>query len=227
MRTCRFNRPPNAVDFMRRQIVHDDGLAARERRDKDLLHITEKHRPIHRAINHTRCGHSALAQSRHERDILAMSSRCIADQALASQTASSLPHHGGASAGLVDKHQPCGVKHALLSLPTSARAGALGPPLLCRIQSFFLKVMSRRSKKRHTAVRLAVIFAFVIAATISSNVMSGCSLIRPRIKSSCSSTQQEILYPSQAADLCHRWVSLRPNDHNARAKTKLFRGLAP
>jgi hypothetical protein len=38
---------------MHRQIVRDDDIAALERLDEDLLHITEKHRSIHRAINYT------------------------------------------------------------------------------------------------------------------------------------------------------------------------------
>jgi hypothetical protein len=76
---------------MHRQIVHDDGLAALERRDKDLLHITEKHRPI--IAPSITPGAVILLWRRDERDILAMSSRCIADQTLASRTASSLPHH--------------------------------------------------------------------------------------------------------------------------------------
>jgi hypothetical protein len=48
--------------------------------------------------------------------------------------------------------------------------------------------MSCRSKKRHREVRLLRIFALAIAATISSYVIAGCSLIRPRISSSCSSS---------------------------------------
>jgi hypothetical protein len=92
MRTYRFNRFPDAGNFMHRQIVHENELAALERRGKVLLYITDKHRSVHWAINHTRCGHSVLAQARHESDGLAISFRCIADQTLASRTASSLPY---------------------------------------------------------------------------------------------------------------------------------------
>jgi hypothetical protein len=49
---------------------------------------------------------------------------------------------------LVDKHQPGGVKHALLSHPTSARASDIGSLLLCRMQAFFLKLTLCRWKKR-------------------------------------------------------------------------------
>jgi hypothetical protein len=75
-----------------------------------------------------------------------------------------------------------------------------------------------RSKKRHTAVRLPGIFALAIAATISSNVMSGCSLISPRIKSSCSSSGGHRSAAWLGCNASYCVVSLRPNDHNARAK---------
>jgi hypothetical protein len=48
--------------------------------------------------------------------------------------------------------------------------------LLRRVQSFF---ELRRSKNRHTALRLPGMRFFRIAATISSNVKSGCSTISP------------------------------------------------
>jgi hypothetical protein len=84
--------------------------------------------------NERRC-HPALAQTRHESDGLPVSVRRVADQTLASRTAASQPHWGG-GAGLVDKHQSCGVKHALFSHPTSARADHPGTLLFFRVQSF-------------------------------------------------------------------------------------------
>jgi hypothetical protein len=52
----------------------------------------------------------------------------VADDTLPSRTACIRPHHVGARAGLIYKHQMCGVKHALLSSPTPPRAGAIGLP---------------------------------------------------------------------------------------------------
>jgi uncharacterized protein YPO0396 len=83
LRTYRFNRLLNASDFMHRQIVHDDDIAALERWGKALLYISKKHRPIHRAIKHERRRHPALAQTRHESDCLPVSVRRVADQTLA------------------------------------------------------------------------------------------------------------------------------------------------
>jgi hypothetical protein len=57
-----------------------------------------------------------------------------------------------------------------------------------------LKLMLRRSKNRHTALRLSGMRFFRIAATISSNVKSGCSTISPNKNSACSSSG-EVLPP--------------------------------
>jgi len=53
---------------------------------------------------------------------------------------------------------------------------------------FFLKLMLRRAKNRHTALRLPGIRRLRIAATISSSVRSGWSAIRPSRNSACCSS---------------------------------------
>src|SRR3954463_12480628 len=58
-------------------------------------------------------------------------------QPLPARATTSEPHHVCAGSGLVDKHQPSGVKHALLSYPTSAGASDIGSFLLRRVQAFF------------------------------------------------------------------------------------------
>jgi len=136
-RIRRFDRLPDTGDLMHRQIVHDNDVAATERWNKALLHVSEKHRPIHSALKHERCGHPAPAQTSHESDCFPMSVRRVVDQSLAARTAASQPDHRGGGAGLVDKHQSRGIKHALLSHPMSPRAGHLGALLLRRVQSFF------------------------------------------------------------------------------------------
>jgi hypothetical protein len=54
--------------------------------------------------------------------------------------------------------------------------------------------MARRSKNRHTALRLPAILRLRIAATISSSVMSGRSAISPSKNSACRSNG-EVLPP--------------------------------
>jgi hypothetical protein len=108
---------------MHRQIVRDDDIAALERLDEDLLHITQQH--------HTGCGHSA--QTRHESDGLAMSLRCIADQTSPRglrprlRTMSVLVQVSSMNTSFAGSSMPCS---------TSARTGYLDAPLLLRVKSF-------------------------------------------------------------------------------------------
>src|SRR5664279_1288583 len=51
-----------------------------------------------------------------------MTVRCVTDQSNTPWTSTVEPHHLGAGSGLVDKHQPRWVKHALLSNPASSSA---------------------------------------------------------------------------------------------------------
>jgi hypothetical protein len=82
----------------------------------------------------------------------------------------------------------------LLAHPAPACAGDVCTLLLRRVQSFFLKLMLRRAKNRHTALRLPAIRRLRIAAMISSSVRSGWSAIRPSRNSACCSSG-EVLPP--------------------------------
>src|SRR5205085_4888426 len=63
-----------------------------------------------------------------------------------------------------------------------------------RRTEFFLKLILRRAKKRHAALRLPAIRRLRIAATISYSVRSGCSAISPSRNSACFSNG-EVLPP--------------------------------
>ena len=124
-------------DLVHRQIVHEHGLAALEGRDQALLYISKKHRAVHGALDHKRCGHSALSQAAHEGNRFPSSMRRIVDQPLATRSPAAQPHHRGVGGGLVDEHQPRRVKHALVAHPAAAGAGHVRALLLHRVQSFF------------------------------------------------------------------------------------------
>jgi len=66
-----------------------------------------------------------------------MSPRCLADQALATATASVGAHHLGRGSGLVDEYQALRIKAWLTGFPALPRLGHVGPLLLGRVQSFF------------------------------------------------------------------------------------------
>src|SRR5215510_9087615 len=77
------DRLRNAGDLVGRQMVHQHDLAALEGRDKALLHIGEKHRPVDSSFEHKRCGHAALPQASHKGDCFPMAMRRVADEPLA------------------------------------------------------------------------------------------------------------------------------------------------
>ena len=53
-----------------------------------LPHISEKHRPVHGALDHKWCGHSALSQGAHKGDSFPSSMRRVVGQSLATPSAS-------------------------------------------------------------------------------------------------------------------------------------------
>src|SRR6516165_11862301 len=87
-RSRRLDRLRDAGDLVHRQIVHQYRLAALERRDQALPHISEKHRPVHGALDHKWRGHSALSQGAYEGDSFPSSVRRVVDQSLATPSAS-------------------------------------------------------------------------------------------------------------------------------------------
>src|SRR5262245_63478530 len=113
-------------------MVHQYDLAALEGRDKALLHIGEKHRPVDGSFEHKRCGHAALPQAAHKGDCSPMAMRRVADEPLATRSTAAQPHHRSVRAGFVDEHQPRRVKHALLAHPAPACEGYVTTLLVCR-----------------------------------------------------------------------------------------------
>jgi hypothetical protein len=142
------NRFANAGNQVDTAVVHHDDVVAPESGNQALLDIGEEHLSSHGPLNHHWRGHLIVAQGAHEGDCLPCSERNGADHPDAPWSPPPQSHHIGANRSLVDKHQPGGIKHALLSYPASARAGHLRSFSFRGLQAFFLKVMSCREKKR-------------------------------------------------------------------------------
>ena len=131
------NRLPDACDLVDLEVIHHDDVVALERWDQALLDIGQEHLSRHRPVDHHRRGHFVMPQGGHEGDRLPFAKRNAADQPHSPRSAPPEPRHIGADRSLVDKHQPGGVKHALLSDPASARAGHVCPLTFRGLQAFF------------------------------------------------------------------------------------------
>ena len=136
-RICSMDRFRHAAHFVSREVVHDDDVAAIERRSQTLFDIGEKCPPVHRPVNHEGCHHPVMAQASYQGDRLPMPVRDGADQPLTAGAAAPQPHHLGAGGSFVDEHQSGRVKHELFSPPASACEGHVRPLLLRGVKGFF------------------------------------------------------------------------------------------
>src|SRR3979411_2647415 len=116
------NRLSNTGNQVNPAVIHAAACGAPERGNQALLDIGEEHLTVHGTLDHHWRGHFIVAQGGHERDRLPCSKRNGADHPDAPWSPPPEPHHVGADRRLIDKHQPGGIKHALLSNPTSGRA---------------------------------------------------------------------------------------------------------
>jgi hypothetical protein len=137
MRADCFDCLAYASDLVRRKIVHDDGIAAIERRGQTLLNICDEGQPVHWSVDDEGRDHSIVAQAGYEGDGLPMPVRRVANQSNAPWASTVEPHHLGAGSGLVDKHQSGRVKHVLLSNPATSRTGDVGSILFSGANAFF------------------------------------------------------------------------------------------
>jgi hypothetical protein len=60
-------------------MVHQHDLGAHEVGTRHLLHMSEKHGPVHGSFEHKRCGQAALPQAAHEGDCFPMALRRVVD----------------------------------------------------------------------------------------------------------------------------------------------------
>src|ERR1700674_2604768 len=118
-----FNRFPDSGDLVGSVVIHHDNVVAAKRWNQALLDIGQEYLSAHGSLDHHWRDHFVVTQGGHEGDRLPCSKRDTADQPDAPRRTSSEPYHIGADRSLVDKHQSSGIKHALLSDPTSARSG--------------------------------------------------------------------------------------------------------
>lgn len=81
------DQPFDALDVMRGEVVGDDDVAWRERRDEDLLDVGEKTVAVHGAIDDARRGQPRDAQTRDKRARLPARQRRMIADAIAARAA--------------------------------------------------------------------------------------------------------------------------------------------
>jgi len=112
-------------------------------------------------------------------------SRYFTDQPLTTRATAIKSNHIGAGCRLIDKHQACRVKEALLSHPATACLFHIVAILLGRAKALLLKCNIMALKESPNGSAAAWDPRLRMASTISSSVQSGCSAIRANSQSLC------------------------------------------
>lgn len=128
---------PHGRTLVAAQVVHNDDIAWGERRQQTLFDIGQEARPVDRAIEDTRSGHTVVAQRRHEGQRLPVPVGAGRAQPLAPAAAAMAAGHVGLGPRLVQEDEPAGVKLALRALPLLAALRDVRPLLLGGHQTFF------------------------------------------------------------------------------------------
>src|SRR5207344_584611 len=153
-RRVRFlNRLANGGPHVDAAVIHHDDVVAPERGNQALLDISEEHLSSHGTFDHHWGGHFIVAQGSHEGDRLPCSKRNGADHPVAPRSTPPDPRQVCADRGLVNKHQPGGIKHTLLSDPTSACSRHIRSLPFGSLQAFFKgdSVAIEKTPERATA----------------------------------------------------------------------------
>src|SRR5713226_6274272 len=136
-RTRLLNCLSDTGDLVSSVVINHDDIVASERWNQTLLDIGPKYLTSHGPLDDHWRRHFIVTQRGHEGDRLPFSERHVAYHPDAPRSPSSEPHHIGADRSFVDKHQPGGIKHTLLSNPTAARSGHIRSLSFCGLQAFF------------------------------------------------------------------------------------------
>ena len=112
-----FNRAADRRTLVTREVVHDDDVAGRERRDQDLLDVGEEARAVDRAIKHGRCGEARHAErGEKRRGVPAPIGRVVRD-ACPVEPAPIAPHQIGPHATFIEKDQARGIEGRRRGMP--------------------------------------------------------------------------------------------------------------
>ena len=131
------DQPFDALDMMRGEVVSDDDVAWRERRDQDLLNVGEKTVAVHGAIDDAGRGQPRDAQARDKRARLPARQRRMIADAIAARAAAISAYEIGRDAGFIEKDQARGIPRRRGGLPLVPRLGDVGSVVFGGAYRFF------------------------------------------------------------------------------------------
>src|SRR3954453_15034478 len=177
------------------QVVQDHDIARPKLRHEDLLDIGLERRAVDRPIEHEGGHKAARAQPGHKGGCLPAPVRDTDPKASSPRSPPVAPGHVGGSPGLVDEHQPLGIKVELALEPGRASLADIRPVLLGRVRGLFLRVIWCRRQKRQSALTLTRAPCWAKRAFNSGRVMSGPSAKAAWIRSAWASVRCESRSP--------------------------------
>lgn len=119
------------------EVVHDHDIAGRERGHEELLDIIEEARPVDRLIQNAGGIDPVTAQGGEEGHRFPVAIRHFGVKPLALGCPATQRCHVGLGPGLVNEHEPSGIKPPLILLPLLAPPCHLGPELFGGQHAFF------------------------------------------------------------------------------------------
>ena len=123
------------------EVIHDDDVAGLQDRSEELLDVSDEDFSVDRTVECQRRDHAVHPQSRYEGRRLAVAVGHALAQALAPGATAMRPRHVGCGPGLVDEDEPFRLQIHLVIEPVMSLAQDIGPVLLDRVTSLFLRVM--------------------------------------------------------------------------------------
>ena len=123
--------------FVAGEVIHDHDVARRESGHEELFDILKEARPVDRLIENAWRIDPVAAQGGKEGHRLPVAVRHFGVEPLAFECPATQGCHVGLGPGLVDEHEPLGIKPPLILLPLLAPPCHLGPELFCGQHAFF------------------------------------------------------------------------------------------
>src|SRR3954454_293426 len=173
------------------QVVQDHDIARPQGGDEDLLNIGLERCAVDRAVQHEGRHDTARAQPGHKGGCLRAPVADDDPKASPTRSASVAPAHVDRGPGLIDEHQPLGIKVELALKPGLASLANIRPVLLGGMCRLFLRVILWRRQKRQSALTLTWAPFSAKRAFNSGRVMSGTSAKAAWISSAWASVRRE------------------------------------